>query len=190
MKFFNILAFAFSVSLANAQTPLIAHKSHSGNAASFFTDPSSNFGAIRIDIEKYQVEPVINTTERFTPLNDSTIIREVTTYNQHVILVDTLPNKEKYSATLFQYKYQDSIRKEEMRIQREKLEDENEYIKREDEKQKLLEWEQQQQQLKHQDEPKPRKKKSYLLFLFGVTGGGMLFMRLFRSSKSIQRSIS
>jgi hypothetical protein len=41
----------------------------------------------------------------------------------------------------------------------------------------------------HEENTPKKKKKSYLLFLFGITGGGMLLMQLFRSSK-FQRSIT
>lgn len=80
-----------------AQTPLIAHKSHAGTSISYFMDPSSNFGAIKIDL---QPEPLINQT--FHPINDSVIVREVLDYEGQIIQRDTLSNKEKYSPLIFQ----------------------------------------------------------------------------------------
>ena len=44
MKYIITFFFSLPVLLAGAQTPLIAHKSHSGTAADFFIDPNSNFG--------------------------------------------------------------------------------------------------------------------------------------------------
>lgn len=180
MKGIITLAFTHFITLGMAQTPLIAHKSHSGTTAAFFIDPSSNFGAIRIDMENERpLEPLkLNTTEHFIPLNDSTMIVETKDFNQQVIKVDTLPNKQRYSDAIFRYKYQDSIRKEEQ------LKHEQELRKQQEEQKKQIEL--QQQQLN--ETPKKKEKKSYLLFLFGITGGGMLLIQLFRSSKP-QKSI-
>jgi hypothetical protein len=58
-----IFLFAIGTCLsAFTQTAIIAHKSHSGNAATFVIDPSTNFGAIEIQ------QPMI------TKINDTTII--------------------------------------------------------------------------------------------------------------------
>ncbi len=59
------LLFAASCSLTIfAQTPLIAHKSHSGNASTYEIDPSANFGMIAPEIQQIQI------------INDSTFVKK------------------------------------------------------------------------------------------------------------------
>lgn len=59
------LLFAASCSLTIfAQTPLIAHKSHSGNESSYEIDPSANFGMIAPEIQQIQI------------INDSTFVKK------------------------------------------------------------------------------------------------------------------
>lgn len=169
--------FAVFVLSVSAQTPLIAHKSHSGTAISFFIEPSTNFGAIKIDL---QPEPLINQT--FKPVNDSVIIREVLDYEGQIIQMDTLTNKNRYSPALFKWKYEDSIKREE----RQKIQEEQ--LKYDEEQKKQLEL--QQQQINNPSTSKKKEKKSYLFFLFGITGGGMLLMRLFGRSKNTNLSIT
>jgi hypothetical protein len=176
MKFILTLLFAYSLTPGMAQTPLIAHKSHAGTSISYFMDPSSNFGAIKIDL---QPEPLINQT--FHPINDSVIVREVLDYEGQIIQRDTLSNKEKYSPLIFQARYKDSIRKKELEENHKRELDQEEQLRK--------------QQLESQEQlnepvPTKKKKKSYLLFLFGITGGGMLLMRLFRGSKITKPSIA
>jgi len=66
MLLFALLSF----SKLNAQTPLIAHKSHSGTSVSYFIDPNSNFG---ID------ETMMMNARYFEyiPINDSVVVRNV-----------------------------------------------------------------------------------------------------------------
>lgn len=178
--------FAGFALLANAQTPLIAHKSHAGTSASFFIDPSSNFGR-REDIDIQFEQPKIFINQKFTSLNDSTILLELLNPEQKVLLTDTLPNRKKYSTALFEYYYRDSVQKvERMRIYEEEMNQQQEQRLHKEQQKKQLEL--QQQQL-NEPAPKKKEKKSYLLFLFGITGGGMLLMRLLQQSKS-QRSIA
>lgn len=47
-----------------AQTPLIAHKSHSGNASTYEIDPSANFGMIAPEIHQIRI------------INDTTIVKD------------------------------------------------------------------------------------------------------------------
>lgn len=187
MKFINTLLFAGFISLVNAQTPLIAHKSHAGTSASYFIDPSSNFGR-REDPPPYFEQPKILINQKFTSINDSTILLELVDPEEKVLRTDTLPNKKKYSTVLFQYYYDDSIGKaERMRIYEEEMKREQELIKQKEDQKKQLEL--QQQQLNGQA-PKKKEKKSYLLFLFGITGGGMLLLKVFSRSKVSKTSIA
>lgn len=180
MKGIITLAFAGFISLANTQTPLISHKSHAGASPTYFIDPLSNFGRIE-PMPEIQQPLRLYRNENFTPLNDSTIILEVRDLEEKVIQTDTLPNKNRFSPTLFQLRYQDSMRKKELE-ENYKLELEKaEQIR----KQELESGEQ-----LNGPAPAKKKKKSYLLFLFGVTGGGMLLIRLFRQPKSTHQSIA
>ena len=175
MKCILTLLFAYSIMPGIAQTPLIAHKSHAGVSASFFIDPLSNFGA-RLEFP-YHIETTesniisVKPIEIFIPLNDSVILRRSSaiTSGQNVINTDTLTNKNRYSIFEFQHKYKDSIRQS-----------------------RLEKWSYQyaSQLLDQPAVPAKKKKKSYLLFLFGITGGGMLLMRLFRGSKITNPSIA
>ncbi|MNJ85954.1 hypothetical protein D3C87_34360 [compost metagenome] len=177
MKGIITLAFAGFISLVNSQTPLISHKSHSGSLVTYFIDPLSNFGAIKLDFEMSQPAKLYR-NESFIPLNDSTMILEIRDLEQKVIQTDTLPNKERQAPYLFQSRYQDSIRKREQ---------EEEYKLKIEKEEQLRKQELESQQQLIEPVPAKKKKKSYLLFLFGITGGGMLLMRLFRQSKSVQQ---
>ncbi|MNU63821.1 hypothetical protein D3C71_530790 [compost metagenome] len=174
MKHFFTLVCALSGFASIAQTPLISHKSHSGNASSFLIAANSNFGQIRIDTESHFKQPV--TYQNFKPLNDTVILHEISDLNQNVIKVDTLPNKNRYSSMIFQIKYQDSIKK--TNIQEETLQPEQKETPIQPEPIEL------------NQTPVKKKKKSYLLFLFGITGGGMLLMKLFGRSQNTKQSIA
>lgn len=175
MKHFFTLVCALSGFASIAQTPLISHKSHSGNASSFLIAANSNFGQIRIDLESHLKDHPF-TYQNFKPLNDSVILHEISDLNQQVIKVDTLPNKNRYSSMIFQMKYQDSIKK--TTIQEETVQPEQK------------ETQVQPVQTELNQTPVKKKKKSYLLFLFGITGGGMLLMKLFGRSQNTNQSIA
>ncbi|WP_341904483.1 hypothetical protein [Fluviicola taffensis] len=181
MKFILTLAFAYFFSTGNAQTPLIAHKSHAGTSNSYLIASSSNFGAIEMKFDPQSQPPQLYKSEKFKPLNDSVMIVEVTDFEQKVIQIDTIPNQHRYSLVQFQYKYQDSIQKSEQQYR------EKEYQLKMEQEEELKK---QQNQPVQESAPIKKKKKSYLLFLFGITGGGMLLMKLFSKSKPIQQSIA
>lgn len=174
MKHFFTLVCALSGFASIAQTPFISHKSHSGSAATFLIAANSNFGQIRIDVESQFKQPI--TYQNFKPLNDTVILHEISDLNQTVIKVDTLPNKNRYSSLIFQMKYQDSIQK--TSTQKEIIQPEQK------------ETQAQPVQTELNQTPPKKKKKSYLLFLFGITGGGMLLMKLFGRAQNTNRSIA
>nr|WP_294860411.1 hypothetical protein [uncultured Fluviicola sp.] len=177
MKGIITFIFAGSALLATAQTPLIAHKSHAGASISYFIEPGSNFGAIEIN---HEFQLTYNLSKNFKPLNDSVILMETVDFDQQVIRTDTLLNKGKLSPFTFEFKYRDSILKNEVfESKKRRIEQEKQFIKEQMEQQQKL------------NEPvsSKKKKKSYLLFLFGITGGGMLLMKVFSRSKIIQHSI-
>ncbi|TSJ48080.1 hypothetical protein [Fluviicola chungangensis] len=165
--------FAGSALLTTAQTPLIFHKSHAGTAINYVVNPMSNFGAIKTDFDRPAPELKSYPAKHFRSMNDSAIILEVTDFNQKIIETDTLSNKQRYSETVFRARYLDSIQKEEQ------MQHYQEELKQAEESQMQLELKQ-----KQLDTPKKKKeKKSYLLFLFGITGGGMLILKVFGQSK-------
>ena len=164
MKKIFYLIVAAATFNAYSQTPLIAHKSHSGTAVTYFIDPSSNFG--QVYIPERAPEPI----ENFIPLNDSTVVLEVTDQNQRVIKKEVLPNKGRYSMETFEAMYKDSIRKQELEKQRLEMEQE-EKIRQQSSPENQLEQQQQ----------KSGKKKSTLLLLSFLVGGGLFgFITLYK----------
>ena len=73
----TLLIALVSVSV-HSQTAIIAHKSHSGNVSSFFTDPNTNFG-----------EPA-PTLYQTIYINDSTYVRYIQDWGSNYIFVDTV----------------------------------------------------------------------------------------------------
>lgn len=170
---------------ASAQTAIIAHKSHSGTAANFFIDPNSNFG-----------EPGPQLVQ-IVRLNDSTYIRVLREFSG-IIYHDTVRKNNPWSNynPKIDSIYQQGYYKQHIKyinlennadtgliqppslqlhklIEKELITPENQGI----------------QSMPEEKTPK-KKKKSYLLFLFGITGGGMLLMRLFSRSKTTKPSIA
>ncbi len=75
------LLFAASCSLTIfAQTPLIAHKSHSGNESTYEIDPSANFGMVAPEIQQIQI------------INDSTFVKKYG-FGQTLYELDTVKLK-------------------------------------------------------------------------------------------------
>lgn len=182
---FTCICAAFVLS-AHAQTPLIAHKSHSGSSASFLIAANSNFGQIRIDFDQQLKGPV--TQQNFKPLNDSVMIHEITDLNQQVVKTTFLPNKNRYSPVVFRMKYEDSISKAEQQRNNPQIPPKQpEQLQNE---QPAQQQNQPQQPIDQQPIPAKKKKKSYLLFLFGITGGGMLLTKLFSRKNISQPSIA
>ena len=163
MKKIFYLVIATTAFNTYAQTHLIAHKSHSGSAVTYLIDPSGNFGEVNFP------PPPPAPIENFIPLNDSTVVLEVTDQNQRVIKKEVLPNKERYPIALFEVKYRDSIRRQELEKQRLEMEQE----------QKI----QQHQNLENQSaqKRKSKKKKNDLLLLSLLVGGGLTgFIALYK----------
>jgi len=165
MKSILFICLCLSASFIEAQTAIIAHKSHSGTAVDFFIDPSSNFG----DPGPQLIQVV--------RLNDSTYI-EVYSEFSGVIYHDTIRKHRKISTY---HEDIDSI------YQQEYYKNHVEYINlmnRADtgriKTPTLIEIKEVQKPNYNRpaQEPNPKKKKrSYLLFLFGITGGGLLIFR-------------
>lgn len=63
-KLIVIVGCAFSTT-SFGQTPLIAHKNHSGSATTYEIDPSANFGMVAPEIQHIQI------------INDSTFVKSM-----------------------------------------------------------------------------------------------------------------
>ena len=101
MKNWLITFCSLAVISLNAQTALIAHKSHSGNEGTFFIDPNSNFGEVAFP-EDYRIE-------YYTILNDTVILRIVSN-GYTALTVDTLRNDQRESLETFQIEDQRKLR--------------------------------------------------------------------------------
>lgn len=179
MKSILFICLCLSASFVEAQTAIIAHKSHSGTAIDFFIDPSTNFG-----------EPGPQLIQ-LVRLNDSTYI-EVYSEFSGVIYHDTIRKHRKISTY---HEDVDSI------YQLEYYKNYVEYINLMNttdtgrvktpgpQLQKMIESKEIQKPNYNRpaQEPNPKKKKkSYLLFLFGITGGGLLVFRTLNRMFTLQ----
>jgi hypothetical protein len=176
MKVVLLFFICFVAFVTQAQTAIIAHKSHSGSSADFIIDPSTNFG-----------DPGPSLIQ-IIRLNDSTYVNVYSEFSGF-IYHDTIRHQINYNLNI------DSIQKR-------SYYDQVEYINFKDSPKDLkpktpgvgiheFKSEEIIQNEAPVDQPAPKKKKkSYLLFLFRITGGGMLLMRLFSRSKITQQSIA
>lgn len=158
MKTILVFSVCFIASLSQAQTAIIAHKSHSGTAADFFIDPSTNFG-----------DPGPSLIQ-IVRLNDSTYVHVMSEFSGYIYhdtmrynrkegkLLDSIYEREKYIELINFRNSPDSLK-----VKPPTKPNYNEL------------------QVKPQQEVVPRKKKkrSAILFIFLVTGGGLLAFRFF-----------
>jgi hypothetical protein len=155
---------------SQAQTAIIAHKSHSGTASDFFTDPSTNFG---------KPSPRLVQVIR---LNDSTSVEVIDHYNGHY-QYDTIynnPNYANYNLNIDSIQQKARYRNVEY-INFKKSPKSINQKSPEIDTQKMNEITPQKSQIDPKQEipPKKKKKKNALLFIFLMTGGGLLLFRLF-----------
>ncbi|WP_294675455.1 hypothetical protein [uncultured Fluviicola sp.] len=185
MKTPLIILFLVTSLISQAQTAIIAHKSHSGRAVDFFTDPNTNFG-----------EPGPQLLQ-IVRLNDSTYIQVFREFSG-MIYHDTVRKNSPWSNynPKFDSIYQQGYYKQHIKyINLENKADTGRIQAPSLQLQKMIEKEvitpenQDVQPMPEENTPK-KKKKSYLLFLFGITGGGMLLMRLFSRSKTTKPLIA
>lgn len=163
--------FAGSALLATAQTPLIAHKSHSGAAADFFIDPNTNFGdpgPQLIQIVRLNDSTYIEVYNSFSGMTYHDTIYKSSPFKHYQKNVDSIYQLESYQHVEYinlQNKADSTkVKAPSFRFQ------------------KLIETPKTNPEKSISEpvqEPAPkRKKRSYLLFLFGITGGGLLMLRL------------
>ncbi|TSJ48081.1 hypothetical protein [Fluviicola chungangensis] len=179
MKTIFTLCICLAASLSQSQTSIIAHKSHSGTAIDFFVDPNSNFG-----------EPGPRLIQ-IVRLNDSTYI-EVYSEFSGMIYHDTIRKNRKISTynedidSIYQQEYYKHIEY----INLKHTADTGRVKAPSMQLQQLIkdtELSPQESDYKPVQEPNPKKKKkSYLLFLFGITGGGLLILRILKQAFSPQ----
>lgn len=172
MKYLLILLTALTAFSGVAQTPLIAHKSHSGAAATFFIDPNTNFGKV-VEFPEPVAPEVYNSYE---PLNDSTVVKRVTDKDNNIIAIDTLPNKQRHSIGMFQYEYERQL---EIRYR--------DSIMRLEDSIRLREYQESQKEEsviigtpKNDSNP-----PSFLLIVLAVSSAGMIIIRLMGRSTSV-----
>jgi hypothetical protein len=163
MKVLLLTCICLTTLLTQAQTAILAHKSHSGSAVDFFTDPSTNFG-----IPSRKLQQVVY-------LNDSTVIHVYSRYGTDFDY-DTIRKHTNYSLNI------DSVKQQSPHLQRVeyvnfKHSSPASKIKQSPSGRRTVEEIQPYQQVEPTQKAPAKKKKSYLLFLFGITGGGLILFR-------------
>ena len=172
MKTLFILCICLTTSISQAQTAIIAHKSHSGTAINFFTDPNTNFGEPGpqlIQIVRLNDSTYIEVYHSFSGMTYHDTIRKhrkISTYREDV---DSIYQQEYYNhveyINLKNTADTGLVKAPSLQLQQMMI--------------KNTESGPQESDYKPVQEPNPKKKKkSYLLFLFGITGGGLLMLRL------------
>lgn len=164
MKTIIVFCICFIASLSQAQTAIIAHKSHSGASIDFFIDPSGNFG----DPGPQLIQVV--------RLNDSTYVNVYSEFSGF-IYHDTVRSRINYNLNI------DSLKQSGYnRIEYINFKNSSKTLKPKTPNYQIQKIESQEVIQNETPINKPtqkKKKKSYLLFLFGIMGGGLLFFRLF-----------
>lgn len=174
MKVLLITIVSFVCLISKAQTAIIAHKSHSGTAANFFIDPNSNFGEpgpqliqiVRLDDSTY-----IQVFQEFSGMIYHDTVRKNSPWSNYNPKVDSIYQQGYYKQHIKYINLKNnadtghiqapSLQLHKM-IEKEIITPKNQTI-----------------QPTHQENAPKKKKRSYLLFLFGITGGGLLMFRIF-----------
>lgn len=171
MKTLLIVFVLFACLHTSAQTAIIAHKSHSGAATSFFTDPNSNFGEPGpqlIQIVRLNDSTYIEVYHSFSGMTYHDTIRKNRKFSTYHEDVDSIYQQEyfKHIEYINLKNVADTGRVKAPSLQLKQM------IKN-------TETSPQESDYKPVQEPNPKKKKkSYLLFLFGITGGGLWIFRI------------
>ncbi|WP_294675462.1 hypothetical protein [uncultured Fluviicola sp.] len=171
--------FAF---LSATQTPLIAYKSHSGTAADFSNEAFGNFGIPSrkmIQIVYVNDSTALKVYTRFGNEFEADTIHSPISYNLNI---DSIKTVAPYLRNVEYVNFKHSPKSAKSKIPEKEVKLENS---------KNIEANPMEQANPlTAPTPSKKKKKSYLLFLFGITGGGMLLMKLFRPSKKNNPSIA
>lgn len=168
MKSFLLFFACFSAFLSSAQTAIIAHKSHSGTASDFFIDPSSNFGIPSprlIQVIRLNDSTSIEVYDNYQGYYEYDTVYKNTTYANYNLDLDSI-TKSPYHRNVEYINFKKSPKS----------------LKQKPPGDRNLQYNEIQPdhlQIDQKQENTPRKKKkSYLLFLFGITGGGLLAIRI------------
>jgi hypothetical protein len=169
--------------LSQAQTAIIAHKSHSGSSIDFFIDPSSNFGdpyPILVQVIRLNDTVSVEVSESFNGFYFYDTIYKSPIYSKYDLNIDSM-NQNHYwqKVEYIHFKNSPDSLKAKKPINQIQLFENSEKVP------EIAPTNQPVQE----NNPK-KKKKSYLLFLFGITGGGMLLMKLFRKPQITKQLIS
>lgn len=181
MKTILIACICLTASISQAQTAIIAHKSHSGDAGNFSAEAFGNFGIPSrkmLQIIYLNDSTTLNVYTRFGDDFEADTIHSPINYNMDI---DSIKKVKPYlqNVEYVNFKYSPKSAKSKIEVKGPGLES-SESI-----------------DSNPMEQPNPlvtpatpkKKKKSYLLFLFGITGGGMLLIRLFSRSKIAKPSI-
>lgn len=153
--------------VSQAQTAIIAHKSHSGTGLDFFTDPSANFGIPSRKLLQIVYLDDSTTVRVYSRFGDDFEYDTVRTATSYFLNIDSVKQQTPYLNKVEYVNFKHSDRSSKIKQPKTEVRPDPEIRDNNQPEQR-------------QEEPQKKKKKSYLLFLFGITGGGMLLMRLFR----------
>jgi hypothetical protein len=180
MKTILLSCLCVLASLVQAQTAIIAHKSHSGIASDFSTEAFGNFGIPSrkmVQVVYLNDSTTLNVYTRFESEFEVDTIHSPISYNLNI---DSIKKVSPYLQIEYvNFKHSPKSAKSKIPMKGPKLKS-NESI----ESNPLA------RPNPLEATPPQKKKKSYLLFLFGITGGGMLLMKLFARSKTVKPAIS
>lgn len=169
---FFLFIFGYT-SFVQAQTAIIAHKSHSGTAADFFIDPNTNFGEPGpqlVQLVRLNDSTYIQVFYEFSGMIYHDTVHKNRRFNNYNPKVDSIYQQGYYKQHVEYINLKNTpdtgrVRKPSLQL--------NKMIE-----QPIVAPENQDvQQIQEENAPK-KKKKSYLLFLFVVTGGGLLAFRV------------
>lgn len=182
MKTIFILCICLTASISQAQTAIIAHKSHSGTATDFSAEAFGNFGIPSrkmVQIVYVNDSTTLNIYTRFGDEFEADTIHAPISYN---LDIDSIKTAVPYLRNVEYVNFKHSPQSAKSKIHEKGSELKNsEQIEANPIKQPNP---------LTTPVPSKKKKKSYLLFLFGITGGGMLLMKLFGRSKVTKPSIA
>lgn len=185
MKTVFIICICLTASISQAQTAIIAHKSHSGMAVNFVIDPNSNFGEPGpqlVQIVRLNDSTYIQVFQEFSGMIYHDTVRKNSPWGNYNPKVDSIYQQGYYKQHIKYINLENNA--DTGHIQAPSLQ-----LHKIIEKEVITPENQDIQPMPEENTPK-KKKKSYILFLFGITGGGMLLIRLFSRSKIAKPSIA
>ncbi|WP_343747689.1 hypothetical protein [Fluviicola sp.] len=173
----TILSFS---GLSQAQTAIIAHKSHSGTSATFVIDPSGNFGEPPprlVQVIRLNDTASITVYDYYGLRYDFDTVYRDPYYSNYQLNIDSMNSNPYFKVEYINFKHSPDSLKPKIPV---KVHIGEPAVK----DQKVI------QEQPAQENTSKKKKKSYLLFLFGITGGGMLLTKLFSRKNTSHPSIA